>query len=493
VNTSTPTPSFDFDAFRFFTLAGNSAVSVATIGGGAVNVEYPNADEIAGNFTNTTTYQQASNEGDTTVFFFQGSAIAVRRTVASGYGKMELYIDGVLTRTVDNNGAGAGNAPVFIQGLDPNVPHVLQVRLVRRVATTIAYNRIYGYTVYNIAPVGPGTYEEYHYNSTVPTQTTYTDFIYEELWAAPTYITAAVGPSDKHYIVSRSATSRAYLYFTGANSIAIYGVLGAYTYMDVYINGTQAGFFYERNAAVGYGRSFIVSNLDPAKTNVLELRVRGITGIAPVMSLDKVVVYDAPILGPGTYENDATVTWNGSTVPALQFSGQWLRQVNANTHISTVDPLLPKTQDLVTTLRDGVVFDVEGASSVVLYRRLVASNGNAQVYVDGQLYRTFNSTSSGTQIWYQRPYIIGGLDPAVSHRIQIVPFMQGTVLQRFDIDYIVVSATDSAGSTYLTSGDFYENDDATAMGAHRSSPALLQPPTPSVPRRHSPAWPVNKQ
>ncbi len=464
-------PNFDLDTLRFMNLRTDPTVNLYKVDvpgptdpmPAPLEVAYNGDQERYGTWLNKTKYLSSRNEGDILTVYFQGSAIAVNRGTNTEGGMMEIYVDGQLKRTVDNRtSATTLDTAVIVHGLAPNFPHVLQVRIINRATNVLRYNNIYGYTVFYVAPVGVGSYEEYEYDAAgTPVRS---DFIYEQLWKKPVLYTKDPGPSGDRYIASKHQDARVYLYFTDADSLTMYGVMGAFGRADIYVNGELVGQFLEKNAVVGYNRPFTVTGFDRTAVNVLEIRAGVGANLARVFSLDRVVVYNRPILGAGIYENNGTIDLGGGLgeAPVMQFSGQWNEVTDAKAH---GDGVHGTTFHTVVAKGDTVSFDVKDATSVIVYRRLYSTYGMADVYVDGVLYTSFDNLDPVTTTGqYQQPYVIAGLDVGFNHHIVIKPRVTAAgSFKRFDIDYIEVRNTDASGFDYLVDG-YYANNDASVMG-----------------------------
>lgn len=459
------TGGFYFDALRLLNLADDARLYDVTPDDPdappppPLEIDYTGPQEINGTWTPLRGGKaRALYDGEMHTVYFKGSAIAVRRFIGRA-GLLELYVDGKLVRTVDNWGRGAADVPVMINGLNPDRPHVLQVRIVSANPLRPRWNYIYGYTMYYVAPVTPGSYEEYNYDPDgTPTTSA---FQYEGRWRAPRRYTREPGPSGDHYIFTSHADDRAYLYFTGADSATIYGVSsGGFGAADIYVNGELVGTFVQKGRT-GYGHPFTITGMNPGANNVLELRVHIERGYRQTFSLDRVVLYNRPVLEAGTYENDGLVDiGGGEMVPALQFSGHWTTYAN--------DEASGGAYALSGHIDDKLVFDVRNATSVTIYRRLYARYGTADVYVDGQYVTSFDNYERSRYGTYQAPFTIGGLDPGFNHQIEIRPQPFGRRLNRvrpFDIDYIVVHENEAAGTDYLYDA-YYENDDSSAVAGN---------------------------
>ncbi len=463
VRVNTDAPSFTFDALRLLNY-GPADVHAAITPGQTVEIPYnslqvPHSEPYGlWSYIATGTFIRSNKEGALQTLFFQGSAVAVLvRTSLDIGGVMDLYVDGQLMRTVNLKVKNSVNAPIVMHGFDPSLPHVLQVRHHNLNPASPKWSMIEGYRVYNIPPVvGAGTYEEYNYDPTThnPTDSV---FIYEETWKFPAPYTKEPGPSQDRYVQSGHPDSRAYLYFTGVDTLRLYAV-AKYTYgsMEMWVDGKLMGTFNLYSGSTKFNVPYTITGMNPDKVHVLELRVKDRT---KVVAIDKVVLYNRPILTPGSgvqrYENDGEV----GGVPAIQISGQWRNVGNA---------LASGTYDMAASNQDQIVFNVIDATSVVLYRRLYSLYGMADVYVDGQYYLSFdNFVSTPTAGVFQQPFVISNLDPTFNHEIKIVPKRFGAGLTKykpFDIDYIDVRSGDTAGANYLTpSAVPYQNNDPTAL------------------------------
>jgi len=465
------TPRFTFDALRLQNVDGTPEL-YAVAGDDPLEIPFDGAQEMFGGWQVRSGYMRGAGTGDLMTLYFKGMAVAVNRDTASGRGVMELYVDGKLRRTVDNRDAGAKDAPVVLHGFDPNRPHALQIRVVRENPNRAKWNHIRGFSVFNVPVVGPGSYEEYEYDANgVPT---HSRFLYEQAWASPVNYTRTPGPSGEHYIFSKHKDAKVYLYFNDADTVTIYGASAAkFGAADVYVNGELRGTFVQKGNT-GFNQPFTITGLDKLATNVLELRVADERGMKKSISLDRVAVYNRPVLAAGIYENDHTV----GEFPALQFSGQWNR---------VEDVEASGTYDVVGSGYDQVVFDVRDASSVVIYRRLFKKYGRAEVYVDGVYHSSFdNATNTARYGVYQQPHVIGGLDRGFSHRIVIKPEILNKKgkYKPFDIDYIEVRNIDAEGVTYLED-NYYDQDDPGALAggaiSYQGSNWTIDNPTPDNP------------
>jgi len=474
------TPRFTFDALRLLNLDGTPELYAVT-GTDPLEVPFDGAQELNGNWQRQLGFMRGANTGDLMTVYFKGMAIAVNRDTSGMRGIMELYVDGKLLRTVDNRDLNAQNAPVVLHGFDPNRPHALQVRVVRVKPTLVRWNHIRGFTVFNVPVVGPDTYEEFEYDAGVPT---YSKFLYEQQWASPVTYTRLPGPSGQHYIFSQHRDAKVFLYFTGADTVTIYGASAPrFGAADVYVNGALRGTFVQKGV-VGFNQPFTITGLDKLAVNVLELRVANQPGMPKSISLDRVVLYNRPVLSAGVYQNDELV----GGFPALQFSGQWNRAAVPADYVSYVGSPTPdqRTYDVVGSAYDQVVFDVRDTSSVIIYRRLFKQYGRADVYVDGVYHSSFDNTTttSLTGVFHQ-PYVIGGLDRGFSHRIVIKPQLNNRGKHKpFDIDYIEVRNLDAEGVTYLED-NYYDHNDPGAMSggaiSYQGSNWTLDNPTPNNP------------
>jgi hypothetical protein len=445
------TPYFELDALRFLNLRDLTAPDLYVVGPGEdpLDVGYAGAQEQYGVWEDKTTFIRSRDEGDVMNVYFKGSAIAVQRETAGSRGVMELYVDGKLMRLVDNSDKRAKDTPVIVHGLDPNFPHVLQVRVVTPKRTR--WNYIYGFTVYYVEPVSVGIYEEYEYDA--GGSPTVSQFIYEQAWKAPS---SNNNVSDGHFIESSHPDARAYLYFTGANTLTLYGLSSSsYGVMDIFINGKLKGQFVEKGKR-GYNYPFTISSLDSEAINVLELRIGVLPKMKPRMALDSVKLYNRPLLlGGNSYENNGLVFVEPvGDVPALQFSGQWTEVEDENAS--------EDTYHIAASAYDEVVFDVRDATSVAIYRRLYKKYGKADVYVDGVYHSSFdNYTASPKTGVYQEPIVIGGLEQTFIHHVSIRASTDSK-FKPFDVDYIEVRQAESQGTTFI-SDNFYENDDLEAL------------------------------
>ncbi|MBN1563557.1 MAG: hypothetical protein JXA10_06955 [Anaerolineae bacterium] len=429
---------------------------------------------------NTAKVYQSREMGSTLTFFFEGTAMAALvRTNALNGGTFEMYVDGELIRTVDTKTLASVDAPIIAHGFDPDFPHVLQIRHVNVVPTRLWWTQYRGFRVYNIPPITPddcginsnpdaqgrGGCQEYVYGDDTVSDPLTSVFLYEQLWR---FIQIGTGdlPSDGRFIESKHKDSRIYLYVTGADTATLYGVSGlTYGTVEVLVDGELVGTWNLRRAIRGVDHPYTVTGLNPTKTQLIELRMQNGRG---KMGFDRVVLYNRPTLAPNStldpsspnangYENDGTV----GGVPALQFSGQWRRIADENSSNGT--------HELSAGAGDRVEFDVEGATSVVLYRRLQTAYGEANVYVNGELYGSFNNKLSSLTGVYQQPFTIAGLNPYFKNRIMLEGKMVKNwfgnyTAKPFDIDYVVVrqESDETAGSTYLEPG-FYDDNDAEAL------------------------------
>jgi hypothetical protein len=471
VRINTGAPTFDFDTLRLLNLlvqppAPQQLYAVLTPGG-TLDVPYNAPLETYGTWTTNTTggFIQGNLEGNLLNIFFQGNAIAARvKTDTLGMGKFEMYVDGKFIRTVDLKTAFAKDVPIVAHGFDPDLPHVLQIRHINANPASPKKTIYYGFRVYYIPPVGPGLVEEYEYDgSGNPTQSA---FIYEQSWKFLGPITKIPGPSGQRLIETKHKEARAYLYFTGVDTFTAYfATKDIYKTAEIWVDGALIGTLNLYTATTPtYNHPFTVTDLDPAKTHFFELRVQNELG---KIALDRVVLYNRPTLVPGVYENDGLVDTVGggacsvpslTCVPAMAFSGRWQRALNAaasggNYEASGKPP-------------DKVVFEVTGATSVVVYRRLRSTYGFIDVYVDDKYYTSFNNYVANPAAGvYQQPFVIAGLNPAFNHQIRILPQPFGALLTKgkpYDIDWIEVRTGDAPGDEYLDPG-FYENNDGAAL------------------------------
>ncbi|HVO69442.1 MAG TPA: hypothetical protein VMT24_05320, partial [Aggregatilineaceae bacterium] len=219
-NTNPDAQRFDLDALRFLNLTDDGpaySLYVATTPGVSLDVAYTGAQESYGKWTpnNAGHFKQTSDDGALQTVFFQGSAVAVQVATGSANGLLEIYVDGQLMRTVNNKATASADMPIVVHGFEPTLPHVLQVRHINANPVYPKANKVYGFTVYSVPPVDPGSYEEYEYDSS--NKPVRSDFIYEEKWSLSPVITASSGPSGRRYIRATHPNARAYLYFTGAD------------------------------------------------------------------------------------------------------------------------------------------------------------------------------------------------------------------------------------------------------------------------------------
>ncbi|NDJ74703.1 MAG: hypothetical protein GYB65_00475, partial [Chloroflexi bacterium] len=456
------TPRLEIDAIRLLNLGDMPEVYDISVPGPSDPMPPPiqvpfNGDQERvgwwGNYGNVITY--SANEGDVLNVFFQGAAIAVKRQTGDR-GIMELYVDGKLMRTVNNADSAPGdNQSVTVHGLDPYFPHVLQVRIHRTNPSDVKYVAIQGYTVFYNETHGPGSYEEYDYENGQPVRS---DFIYDGDWLAPL---ATTGPSGGHLILSNKPNARAYFYFTGADSITVYGAAYTIGTADLYVNNKFKGSF-NQYGSLAFNLPYTLTGFDINSVNVLEIRVNPSSPYS--IALDRVLVFNRPTLEPVSqsqprlYENNATVSITepmAQDVPAMLFSGQWSRIGDGGASGGNYDQSAHSG--------DNVTFLVQNTSSVVLYRRLSSGYGKADVYVDGAYHSTMDNYTPVGAV-NKVPYMIGGLDPGFGHRIVIKPAPGGN--NPFAVDYIMVRAQDASGVTFLED-NYYENDNlaATSGGA----------------------------
>ncbi|MBN1681287.1 MAG: hypothetical protein JW966_13465 [Anaerolineae bacterium] len=462
-----PTPVFYFDAFRFMKLAERTgpddiyapvAPPYPSAPPTVMNVVHDGAQEAYGSWApsrgNDAVFSRSP--GDTLAVFFKGSAISLRRDFG-GSSLVEVYVDGKLERTIDNQAGRGTDAPVLVHGLDPTRYHVLQIRIVlvnpRLIRGFLVTLR--GYDVYYMRYHSAGEYEEYEYDYRPDERIDNpeeTHFLYEEAWSFARRVTRGEEPSGQRYITSASADSAAYFYFDDSiNAITVYGVTGRFGVAEIWVNGELLGSF-NQSGRLGYNRPYTVTFL-PTEHNVLEIRpARAANGRSTgSISLDRVLLYSKPILGPGTYENDSTSNIGGMNVPNLQLSGQWARTEDVRTRggepgpdglAGTRDDICGAescTHDAINNGTDELTFDVTNATAVEIFRKLDGRLGSADVYVNGQYHSTFNNYSAVRGGLYQQPYIIPGLDSRFTYTITIRPQLNargrwGT----YFIDYIKV-------------------------------------------------------
>lgn len=451
------TPYLVFDALRLLNIDTDPSLYAVSAGApDPLDVPYDGDQERYGDWEDPGTFLRAFEEGTVANVYFKGSAIAVRRSISRNHGVMQLYVDGKLMKTVNNYAwEPFTDMPVYVHGMSPNFPHVLQVRLVD-INDLGRTHRIDGYTVYYFEPVTEGEYEEYEYDNGNPTQSV---FLYENDWDPPvTNATASGG----HFIRTAlnddvpNSAARAYLYFTEVDTITLYGIANpAMGAADIYVNNELKGTFILNHSQAQYDQPFTITDLPKLSVNVLEIRVNtSIAGLPSRISLDRVVLYNRSVLGPGTYENDAqTPLAGGGFAPKLQFSGHWKRVQSALSHDSG-------TIDIVTSADDTLSFSVHDATSIMLYRPLRPISGKADVYVNGEYHSSFNSYSD-TSVW-QVPYVISNLDKDLTNDILIKPRVSGSSFGKFDIDYLEVRGNEVSGVSYLANM-YYENDDVDAL------------------------------
>jgi hypothetical protein len=456
-------PYLDFDAFRFLNLLQDPTLHRVDTPGAALNVPFTGAQEAYG-WETRTSFLRSNQTGALLTLFFKGSGVAVNVKTSSANGPLEIYVDGRLERTVDLKDTSAKNVPIAVVGLDPELPHVLQVRHLNANPARPRFNEVYGYTVYYTAPVGPGTYEEYEYGP--DGKPTYSSFVYEQGWTLKS-TTARPGPSGGRFIESKHPEARAYLSFLGADTVTVYGISrSTYGAADIYVDGVLHGTLYLKGTA---NRSipYTVTGLDSGEFHTLEVRVHEGRGFAKTIALDKIELYNKPVLAPGHYESNALVS-SSPAMPAIQFSGQWTatadtRASGGGYHSSA--GMTWQTYQPAPVVE--AVFEVEDATSVVVYYRQFRKYGLVDVYVNGQYHSSFNSyAASPLDGSFQQPYIIAGLDPAINNTIALKPQPAGRSKNRydpFDLDAILVRAGDMAGINYLEAG-YYENNHPIALG-----------------------------
>lgn len=470
----------DLDALRVLYLPDGSIDMMTAPLGGTSDILYNDPmvqQEAYGAWTeqNLTKLVQARDTGSMLNIFFQGSAVAalVRTNPLTG-GQFEMYVDGKLVRTVNLRTAFSNDAPIIAHGFDETLPHVLQIRHTNANPNFKRYSQYRGFRVYNIEPVTPadcgmssgpdkGGCEEYNYDGNGDPTTSV--FLYEQLWRFVKVNFGAL-PSEQRFVESRHRESRAYLYVTDTDTVALYGVSGLiYGKVEVLVDGNLVGTWDLKRGVRGVDHPYTITGLTPSKKHVIELRMQNSIGR---MGLDRVVLYDRPALVPNStlpggnpnangYENDALV--NG--VPALQFSGQWRRI--ADTRASG------ESYEIAAKAGDKVEFDVDGASAVVVYRRMQTAYGPVNVFVNDEFYGSFDNKLFSYAGVFQQPFTIAGLNPDFKNRIriegQIVTNYRGiSTAKPYDIDYVYVRAPgeEAAGSTYLEPG-FYDDNDAQAL------------------------------
>ncbi len=456
-------PYLDFDAFRFLNLLQDPTLHRVDAPGANLNVPFTGAQEAYG-WETRTSFLRSNQTGALLTLFFKGSGVAVNVKTSSANGPLEIYVDGRLERTVDLKDTGAKNVPIAVVGLNPELPHVLQVRHLNANPARPKYNEIYGYTVYYTAPVGPGTYEEYEYGP--DGKPTHSSFVYEQRWTLKS-TTARPGPSGGRFIESKHPEARAYLSFVGADTVTLYGVSrSTYGAADIYVNGVLHGTLYLKGTA-NRSTPYTVTGLDSGAFHTLEVRVHEGKGYAKTIALDKIVLYNKPVLGPGHYESDALVS-SSPAIPAIQFSGQWTDTPDARAsgggyHSSA--GMTWKTYQPAPVVE--AVFEVSRATSVVVYHRQFRKYGIVDVYVNGRFHSSFNNyAASPTEGAFQQPYIIAGLDPAINNVVSLRPQAVGKSKNKynaFDLDAILVRSGDMSGVSYLEAG-YYENNHPIALG-----------------------------
>ncbi|MBI5957854.1 MAG: hypothetical protein HY866_03905, partial [Chloroflexi bacterium] len=440
------TPHFDLDALRFLNLLDDPALPEVDIQGVPKVIGYKGAQEISGLWEDKTTYRQTKETGALQTFYFRGSAIGVNIGTSGTTGLLEMVVDGRFIRTINTKTAGSKNEAIVAHGFDPDLPHVVQIRQINEIPLKPKYAQVYGFTIFEGEPVGPGEYEEYEYD--VLGKPIESVFLYEQNWGTPKLVTKEPGPSGDHFIETAHEQARAYLYFTGADSLTLYATAGGYGAADLYVNGLFKGTFVQKGATT-YNIPFTLTGFDSGANNVLEIRVNTALKMTKKITIDRVLLFNRPLLFPGSYENDTELPADSGNL-ALQFSGQWTNVANVAASGGSYHMMKART--------DEVIFDVTDAAAIKIYRRLYSKYGLVDVYVDNQYHSSFdNYVSSPTTGTFQQPYMISGLDPGFNHRIRLVAKPIGTKLDQFkpfDIDRIEVLATSPTRMDYLEAGRY---------------------------------------
>jgi RHS repeat-associated protein len=349
-------------------------------------------------------------------FQFQGTGVSIYRITgpSTGYGSMEVCLDGVCQTVSNVSAAVAWKQTVFYTDL-PDTAHTMTIRNTTA-ARYVAFDAVQVYGPLETLPVG--VYEQT--DSRVQAYGNWT-------------LVSNASASGGSYISTLRANDLLLFQFEG-NALSLYRTLGSgYGTMEVCIDGTCQTIS-DAAASTLYQKAATFTGLG-AGPHVARVRNTGATTI----TFDKIEALDLPNLTPltaGSYEqNDAAIRlmsgW--TTVAQASASGGNYAQTN-----------LPG--DLAEFAFDGTSF--------TLYRTIGSGYGSMSVCVDAICYTVSNSASSTL---YQQGVTFGGFSPGV-HTVRIRNLASTiSTLDRVDVASVPSPAA-------LTEG-YYEQTDPNLVFA----------------------------
>lgn len=327
--------------------------------------------------------------------------VMIYRTVAStGWGSMQVYVDGVLNSTMANNTSSTVQYGVPFAVIVTPGNHTIELRNVGSSFSDIDQIDLLAST----AALGTGTYQENDAQLT-----------YSGIWTTASSLCSGCG--TRRY----ANTPNARVNFTINNTVGRVTIFrtvasNAWGSMQVYVDGVLNSTIPNNiSSTVQYGVPFTFT-VTPG-THAIELRNVGST----FSDIDQITLDAPPISLPvGTYqENNPNLTYIGNWVTTSSALGGERRYTN--------DP------------NGRVSFNIDGSVGRLTIYRTVASSawGSMQVYVDGVLNGVIaNNTSSTVQ--FGVPYTFT-VTPGV-HSIELRNL--GSTFS--DIDQIMLEAPTAA-------------------------------------------------
>ncbi|MBL8156404.1 MAG: hypothetical protein JNM70_19645, partial [Anaerolineae bacterium] len=289
------------------------------------------------------------------------SRVVFYRTIFSIYGSTQIYVDDVLTATMNNNSPTLLFNQPFVLNITPG-NHTIELRNVGSTYTSVDAIVLLG----SPAALGVGSIQENQ-----------PDLTYTGNWTPYNGVEPKAGafrysndPSAQMQFRVDNTVGRIVFYRT---MFSIYGSA------DIRVNGTSIGSMPNNSAALLWGQPFTIT-LTPGN-NLIEIRNTS----SSYISVDQIdLLPPAQALSAGYYQE---------TEPNFTYSGQWFDLVMGGPQGGT----LRYTNDPTARMRFSVNNTV---SRVVFYRTTASMYGSTEIWVNGSLAQTMNNTTAA-YLWGQ--------------------------------------------------------------------------------------------
>ncbi|MCD4685601.1 MAG: hypothetical protein K8S97_06665, partial [Anaerolineae bacterium] len=376
-----------------------------------------------------------------TFSFTNADTVAIYRAVFAGGGMADVYVDGELRGTMNNDAVVARVVPHYVGGLDPAVVHIVEVRTnagtpyldleaVRFMNFTDSVS--YGNALWSQTTEGPPL--DVPYDGT------------EELYGVWQVV------NNKFYKVTEEG-ALATLFFEGsAAAVTIVGGSSRGVF-ELYLDGRLVRTV-DSTAQSGSNLQLIAGGVSPDHPHTLQIRHLNINPAKPKNNrIYGYQVYYVPVANADDglqYEEAQYDAVSGDrTWTHFLFDGKWKYTRYTREPGPSGDYY---AQSLSRDAR--AFFYFTNADTFTLYGK-GGGFGGADVYVDGVYQGLFYQRGKTT---WQEPFTASGFDPDVTHVVELRIHIGSGFAKKFNIDWMLIH-----GRPVLEPGT-YEQDAMVPIG-----------------------------